>query len=266
MEPLQKGHTLDKIKPVSLWQALLIFGIPGIVIYLGVHYLVPIMVNNEVPLVFAWTLAVAGPTVINAVIVLTYYFSTQRPTIQQFVRRFRLNAPSRNIIWQVPLTAIAIVILTELLAWTVPYLSQVSMLAPPTIIPEIFANVFESLDGGLTTATFMGKEVSPEQWWLVPFWLFFWVTLAVVGEEIVWRGYILPGQEVLYGKYAWLVNGLLWNIPFHLYTLHNFFSDIPLYLLLPFVVYRTRNTWVGIGVHALLVSLALIILIPGLIQ
>ncbi|MEM8535781.1 MAG: CPBP family intramembrane glutamic endopeptidase [Chloroflexota bacterium] len=262
---MPQSHTYDNVDPVPLWQALLIFGIPGIMIYLGVHYLVPIMVESGIPLVFAWTLAVVGPTVLNAIIILAYYCSTQKPTFQQFVRRFRLNAPSKNIIWQVPTMVVVIVILNELLSWTVPYLSQIPILTPPTIIPEIFTNVYESLDGGSNTNTFMGEDLTPDKWWLVPFWLFCWVTLAVIGEEIVWRGYVLPGQEVIYGNYAWLINGLLWNIPFHLYTMHNFFSDMPLYLLLPLVVYRTRNSWVGIGIHALLVSIALVILIPGLL-
>ena len=49
-----------------------------------------------------------------------------------------------------------------------------------------------------------------------------------------------------------------------LYTVHNFFSDMPLYFLLPLVVYWRKNTWYGITIHSLLVSLALIVLVPGL--
>ena len=88
--------------------------------------------------------------------------------------------------------------------------------------------------------------------------------LAVIGEEIVWRGYVLPGQEVQFGRYAWLINGLLWNLPFHLYTIHNVISDMPLFFILPFLVQLQKNTWLGIAIHAFLVSLALIILVPGL--
>lgn len=266
MKPLSNDINQDSVEPVPLWQALLIFGIPGLAIYLGVHYLVPVMVNSGIPLLFAWTLAVVGPTVLNAVIVLAYYFRTKKPTRQQFVDRFRLGRPSKHIIWQVPLTGLIILILNDLMAWTIPYLSQISSLAPPEIIPEIFADVYETLDQTSANPTFMGESLSPEKWWLVPFWLFFWVTLAILGEEIAWRGYVLPGQELLYGKYAWVVNGLLWNIPFHLYTVHTSFSDMPLYFLLPFMVQRTQNTWFGIGVHALLLSLAFIILVPGLMQ
>jgi len=40
---------------------------------------------------------------------------------------------------------------------------------------------------------------------LLPVFFFF----NYVGEEILWRGYILPRQEVNFGGYAWIINGLL---------------------------------------------------------
>jgi len=255
-----------EIGNVSLPFAIALFGAPGLAIYLAVHYLVPEMVESGVPLVFAWTAAVVGPTVANAVFVLVYYFMTERPSFQQFLIRFRLERPGKKFFWLVPATVVAIVIGNELLAWTVPVLSSVDVLSPPAVVPEIFADVYESLDNGLANTTFMGEVVTPEKSWLIPFWIFFWMFLAVFGEEIVWRGYILPAHEAQYGRGAWIINAVLWNIPFHLYTMHNFFSDMPLYFLLPYLVYRQKNTWFGIAVHALLVSLALIILVPGLLR
>ena len=98
-----------------------------------------------------------------------------------------------------------------------------------------------------------------------PFWLI-WVVGGVLGEELVWRGYLLPGQEARYGRWAWLVNGMLWNVPFHLYTLSNSLSDLPFYLVLPFVVQRTGNTWVAVGVHALMASMAYVLILPGVFR
>ena len=251
------------VRPVSLPFAVALFGVPGLVIYAATHFLVPELVDRGVALIHAWTAAVVIPTVLNAAFVLTYYHRTERPGFAEFVRRFRLERPPRRIFRIVPIAAVVIVIGNEALAWTVPILSDVGWLAPPDVVPEIFADVYETLgaDGG----TFMGEEIGAGSWWLVPYWLVFWVGCAVVGEEIVWRGYVLPAHEVRFGRFAWVINGALWNIPFHLYTAHNFFSDMPLYFLLPLLAYRMKNTWYAIGVHSLLVSLALVIYVAGVL-
>ena len=36
-----------------------------------------------------------------------------------------------------------------------------------------------------------------------------------MGEEILWRGVILPRQEVSFGKYAWIIHGFGWGL-FHI--------------------------------------------------
>jgi membrane protease YdiL (CAAX protease family) len=32
----------------------------------------------------------------------------------------------------------------------------------------------------------------------------------IAGEELWWRGYIFPRQEKTYGRWTWLIHGLLW--------------------------------------------------------
>jgi membrane protease YdiL (CAAX protease family) len=70
----------------------------------------------------------------------------------------------------------------------------------------------------------------------------------VLSEELWWRGYILPRQELEHGKYAWIVNGFLWSL-FHLFK----WWAVPFMLLkqwmIPFVVQRTKNTTPAILIH-----------------
>ncbi len=83
---------------------------------------------------------------------------------------------------------------------------------------------------------------------LLPIFFFF----NYVGEEILWRGYILPRQELALGKYSWIVNGVLHGV-FHLsFGLIFLIMFIPMLLLMPFVVYKTKNTITAIIIHALL--------------
>jgi membrane protease YdiL (CAAX protease family) len=67
----------------------------------------------------------------------------------------------------------------------------------------------------------------------------------------MWRGYILPRQEKTYGKWAWLVNGLLWAYLFHFFVPWNFLSFWPSMLITPFIAQRTKNTWVALLVHGM---------------
>ncbi|HEY47893.1 MAG TPA: CPBP family intramembrane metalloprotease [Anaerolineae bacterium] len=73
-------------------------------------------------------------------------------------------------------------------------------------------------------------------------------TFNIFSEELWWRGYILPRQELEHGRYAWLVNGVLWSL-FHLFK----WWAVPFMLLkhwmLPFVVQRTKNTTPSIVIH-----------------
>jgi membrane protease YdiL (CAAX protease family) len=33
-----------------------------------------------------------------------------------------------------------------------------------------------------------------------------------VGEELWWRGYVLPRQELAFGRATWVIHGILWSV------------------------------------------------------
>jgi membrane protease YdiL (CAAX protease family) len=72
--------------------------------------------------------------------------------------------------------------------------------------------------------------------------------INILSEELWWRGYLLPRQELGHGKSAWLVNGVLWSL-FHFFK----WWAVPFLLLkqwmLPLLVQRTRNTTPAILIH-----------------
>jgi hypothetical protein len=62
--------------------------------------------------------------------------------------------------------------------------------------------------------SFMAFEpLGPGRYWIFGAWLPFFA-LNILGEEFVWRAYMLPRQEVAFGGKAWLVNAALWLL-FH---------------------------------------------------
>ena len=75
-----------------------------------------------------------------------------------------------------------------------------------------------------------------------------WVFNTVLGEELLFRGYLLPRMNGVFGRKDWLANGVL----FALYHLHEPWV-IPAPLLVPVEAYaakRYRSALVSIAVHS----------------
>ena len=68
----------------------------------------------------------------------------------------------------------------------------------------------------------------------------------IVGEEILWRGYL---QKMLAVKYAWPLCSLLW-LMFHLpFGIDLMIMLIPIIIIVPFAFHKTQNTLVGVFIH-----------------
>lgn len=85
----------------------------------------------------------------------------------------------------------------------------------------------------------------------------------IVGEEILWRGYI---QTRMDGKYAWLLCSLLWlvfHIPFGIDLL---IMLIPCLLIVPYAFHKTKNTAVVILIHGVYNGPMFVLVALGLIK
>jgi membrane protease YdiL (CAAX protease family) len=74
--------------------------------------------------------------------------------------------------------------------------------------------------------------------------------LNIFGEELLWHGWLLPGQERVFGRFAWIPAGLGWilfHVPFGLGTVLLF---APFLLIETYAVRRTHNLWIGVWLHA----------------
>jgi membrane protease YdiL (CAAX protease family) len=88
-----------------------------------------------------------------------------------------------------------------------------------------------------------------------------WLFNTVLGEELLFRGLLLPRMSRTFGRADWLVNGIL----FAAYHLHMPWA-MPGILLDAFVLAypsrRYRSAWIGIAVHSTQsVFLAVIVLV-----
>jgi membrane protease YdiL (CAAX protease family) len=84
------------------------------------------------------------------------------------------------------------------------------------------------------------------------------LVLNVMGEEILWRGLILPRQEAAHGRWAWLIHGVQW-------TLYHAWKPWELLMLLPgCIAYAilgqwTKSTTPGIVIHFAFNGIAVVI-------
>ena len=97
----------------------------------------------------------------------------------------------------------------------------------------------------------------------IPFLLIVFIA-NILSEELWWRGYILPRQELEHEKFAWIVNGILWSF-FHIFK----WWAVPFYLLkqwmLPFIAQRTKNNTPPFLIHLVSNGLGIVLSIIPLI-
>ncbi|NNF36514.1 MAG: CPBP family intramembrane metalloprotease [Saprospiraceae bacterium] len=74
--------------------------------------------------------------------------------------------------------------------------------------------------------------------------------IGPVAEEIFFRGYLLPRMAYL-KKWAPIVNGVMFGL-YHFWQPHNLIALIAIGILLSYVVWKTKNVYLGIAIHCTL--------------
>jgi membrane protease YdiL (CAAX protease family) len=112
---------------------------------------------------------------------------------------------------------------------------------------------------------FMSFEpLAKGRYWLLLVWFPYWI-LNILGEEFLWRGVMLPRQEVAFGKYTWIIHGFGWGL-FHVaFGWQLLITLLPLIFIQSYIVQKTKNSWVGVIMHGGLNGPSFIAICFGLI-
>lgn len=133
------------------------------------------------------------------------------------------------------------------------WLAKFPFFSPPDFFPpEINPNK-------IRVSGYMMNYRLSGQYWIAVTYLFAWLT-NILGEELLFRGIILPRQIRKYGSTAWIYHGLIWAV-WHFFWKWNLLSILPFALALSFAVYKKRNLWISIFAHGLLNFIPLIMII-----
>jgi membrane protease YdiL (CAAX protease family) len=131
-----------------------------------------------------------------------------------------------------------------------------------TVFDRIFSINLLSQDS--YASFFKMEKLKPSEYWLFLAWLPYFF-FNIVGEELLWRGYLLPRQVNILGHYAWILNGFLWAI-FHVGIGWRIaILLLPIEFIVPYVVQKRKNTWLGILIHGLYNGSGFILVAMGVI-
>ncbi len=221
----------NQLKSMGWFQSIFIFASAGLALFLGTRYLIPaISIWLGVETVISWFI-VAGlsiflPLLIVAFILLKREGVLAKPGLLQ--KRLRFRRMNRDDwLWSAA-GIVAIGVCSGLLMKGGEALFGATSNQPPFM-------AFEPLTAG--------------RLWILAVWLPYWL-LNIMGEEILWRGVILPRQEIRFGKWTWLVHGLGWSL-FHIpFGWQLLITMLPILFIQSYIVQKRQNTWTGVFIHA----------------
>lgn len=241
---------------------LAIFGITGLLIYLGIFYGVPRLIGAGVPLLYAFFGCLWAPVYLLLPLAL-YLFHLEGGglTAAAVATRFRLGPiPPQGWLWIIA-AVVATAVSDQLFEPVGKYFARIKALAPPDYLPAPFNPLKKML---MPPREFFGVAL-PGNWKLIltfaPLHL-----LAMFCEELMWRGYLLPQQEALLGPWAWVFNGLLWAWLVHAVLKWHFIGMVPGMVLTPLIAQATQSTWAALVVHATPNALLWLLLLWGILS
>jgi membrane protease YdiL (CAAX protease family) len=248
-----------KLSPLPLWQALLLFALTSAAIYAGVYFGIPYLQARGLSFLAAYLICFYPTFVVLFILALFFYRREGNPfTWQVFKERYRLQAVrGRTWLWVAGLFVVGAGGSAALL-FTGKWLASFSFFAPPAFLPSEINPLSTPIPG-----TFFGTAVHGQWGYAVAYFIGWFFN--IFGEELLWRGFMLPRQELSYGRWTWLIHGLLWTA-WHFFWKWQLISLLPFTLGLSFVVQKTRNTTIGIIVHAALNFIPLIGLVILILQ
>lgn len=224
------------LKPISTFNSVLLFGIPAIWFVFICRFLVPLMHQNY-GLHPALSWFVGGLFTFVPLFLAANYMVRKDGfhTTQDIHERFRMMKMTARD-WKFTLIGLLLIFLATGMIMGISKFLHLKF-----GIPEI-----ETTPSFMKFEPFQGNERFLLLAWLVMFFF------NIFGEELMWRGYILPRQELNLGEHAWILNALLWFV-FHIaFGIGLLILLIPILIVLPYSVQKTGNTQVGLWMHGLM--------------
>jgi len=238
-------------KNVSITKAFSYFAFFTLMLYIATRHLIPVLNGWGLHPAISWFISggilVFAPLFFLAILNVKKELNARDQ--KAILTRLWLTKPtSKDWLWALG-GAIIIIILTGLIIFLTDMVSQTYFGTPLRTSPSFMR--FEPFQSS--------------QYWIYLVWIVFFF-FNIVGEEIMWRGYLLSGMSEQYPKTAWLFNAIFW-IMFHIpFGYELMIMVLPTFFLVPYLVQKRKNTWIGIIIHAGLNGPGFILVTLGILE
>ena len=246
----------NNIRPMDLKTSLLYFGIPAIIMAFCYYFLIPIVERlgiSKYNSFFTGHILFMSFLIVVAILALKL---EGIDTIEQLKIRTRfVNFKLRYV----AIAGIVFIIMSFFYGFfdaITQNLLKDGVISIPSFVP-ILGNPTITLDTSMLTYV-VGAPLKGN-WGIIAIFLVSLI-LNIVGEELWWRGYILPRQEVQFGKYTWILHGFLWTF-FHAFKYWDLLGLLPVCLIISYMAQKQKNNWTVFMAHLIFNGLMIFILI-----
>lgn len=260
--PDTKQSSRLALKPLTFWPSLLYFGLPALLFVAGFWLLMPWLISLGMLSYYAYLIGIGIPLAVLLALSFVWMrlegFHISMATLRD---RLRLK-PMTGKAWLWSLGA--------LLAGSVIGFIGVSQLSGLLIrsgIIPIPGTIPGFMDPTSMTDPMQAYDIAVGGLrgnWLPFIGLLIVFIFNILGEEFWWRGIVLPRQERAFGKWTWVLHGVMWAF-FHIFKWWDVLNLLPITLALSFVCSRLKNTTPGIVIHGITNGIALIPLLLGVL-
>ncbi len=259
---MQNQSSFFKIRPGGWIESLSFFGLPGILLIFTFEWLNPWLQRQGVPLVWSFTLSLYLPLLLLGVVAfIAYRLEGNAPTWTAFRERMRFQKPTRRV-WLWGIAGLIAALLAEaILEPSSHMLADLPFFAPPAFLPALFDPNQPLV---LPPEEYLGVPLLGSGWLIGLYALSLFAN--IFGEELLWRAFLLPRQERVFGKGAWLVNGILWIFLLHFMMRWMWLTLLPTGLLTPLIAQYVKNTWAAIIIHGFGNGVFLILIAIGVFR
>ncbi|MCB2195189.1 MAG: CPBP family intramembrane metalloprotease [Bacteroidetes bacterium] len=223
-------HENKKLKKLGFIKSFSIYIPAAILMYVLTQYMIPYLTKlTGIETVFFWFvvggLGIFTPLIVAGIFILKS--EGYKLSKETWVHRLRFRKiTKRDAIWAI--------------------VGLIAIGALSGLVMKILVLIIGEFDHSPAFMSF--EPLNKGRYWLLLIWLPYWI-LNILGEEFLWRGVMLPRQELVFGKYTWLIHGFGWSL-FHIaFGWQLMLTLLPILFIQPYIVQKTKNSWLGVILH-----------------